>query len=96
VFGATTVSGWVDKTLQTRPKGATHWSTRSLAREVGVSKNTIHRVWRDHQLKPHLTKTFKLSRDPHFLEKLCSCASDGDCIKRESSRATAAGTNAIL
>ena len=69
-FRASTVSGWIDKTLQTRPKGATHWSTRSLAREVGVSKNTIHRVWQDHQLKPHLTKTFKLSRDPHFVEKL--------------------------
>lgn len=69
-FGATTVSGWIDKTLQTRPKGASHWSTRSLAKSVGVSKNTIHRAWRDHQLKPHLTKTFKLSRDPRFVEKL--------------------------
>jgi transposase len=64
------VSQWIDKTLQTRPKGATHWSTRSLAREVGASKNTIHRLWRDHQLKPHLTKSFKLSRDPRFVEKL--------------------------
>lgn len=69
-FGATKVSGWIDKTLQTRPKGASHWSTRSLAKSVGVSKNTIHRAWRDHQLKPHLTKTFKLSRDPRFVEKL--------------------------
>lgn len=69
-FGATTVSTWIDTTLQTRPKGATHWSTRSLAKEVGVSKNTNHRVWQDHQLKPHLTKSFKLSRDPSFVEKL--------------------------
>ncbi len=69
-FGATTVSGWIDKTLQTRPKGASHWSTRALAKSVGVSKNTIHRAWQDHQLKPHLTKTFKLSRDPRFVEKL--------------------------
>jgi transposase/transcriptional regulator with XRE-family HTH domain len=69
-FGATTVSGWVDTTLQTRPKGASHWSTRALAKAVGVSKNTIHRVWQDHQLKPHLTKSFKLSRDPRFVEKL--------------------------
>jgi transposase len=69
-FGATTVSKWIDTTLQKRPKGATHWSTRSLAKEVGVSKNTIHRVWQDHQLKPHLTKSFKLSRDPSFVEKL--------------------------
>lgn len=69
-FGATTVSDWIERTLHTKPDGATHWSTRSLAREVGVSKNTIHRAWHDHQLKPHLTKTFKLSRDPQFVEKL--------------------------
>ena len=69
-FGATTVSGWIERTLQTKPAGATHWSTRSLGQKVGVSKNTIHRVWRDHQLKPHLTKSFKLSRDPQFVEKL--------------------------
>jgi transposase len=41
-----------------------------MAREQGVSKNTIHRIWQEHQLKPHLTKSFKLSRDPKFLEKL--------------------------
>ena len=50
--------------------GATHWSTRTLARAQGVSKNTIQRAWQDHGLKPHLTKSFKLSRDPKFLEKL--------------------------
>ena len=43
---------------------------RELAKAEGVSKNTIHRLWQDHQLKPHLTKSFKLSRDPRFLEKL--------------------------
>ncbi len=69
-FGATTVSGWIERTLQTKPAGATHWSTRSLGQKVGVSKNTIHRAWQDHQLKPHLTKSFKLSRDPQFVEKL--------------------------
>jgi transposase len=69
-FGATTVSGWIERTLQTQPAGATHWSTRSLGKEVGVSKNTIHRAWQDHQLKPHLRKSFKLSRDPQFVEKL--------------------------
>lgn len=41
-----------------------------MAREQRVSKNTIHRIWQEHQLKPHLTKSFKLSRDPKFLEKL--------------------------
>src|SRR5574344_801019 len=57
-FGATTVSGWIERTLQTQPVGATDWSTRSLGKAVGVSKNTIHRAWQDHQLKPHLTKSF--------------------------------------
>lgn len=69
-YGASSVSQWVDATLQTKPPGATHWSTRSLARTQGVSKSTIHRAWQDHGLKPHLTRTFKLSRDPRFLEKL--------------------------
>lgn len=41
-----------------------------MGHEVGVSKNTIQRAWQDHQLKPHLTKIFKLSRDPQFVEKL--------------------------
>jgi transposase len=60
----------VKATLQTKPQGATHWSTRSLARTQKVSKNTVHRIWQDHQLKPHRTKSFKLSRDPEFIEKL--------------------------
>jgi transposase len=69
-YGAARVGRWIKATLQTKPAGATHWSTRSLARAQGVSKNTIQRAWQDHGLKPHLTKTFKLSRDPRFLEKL--------------------------
>jgi hypothetical protein len=52
------------------PQGATHWSCRTLAEQQGVSKGTISRVWQSHQLKPHLQKTFKLSRDAKFLEKL--------------------------
>ena len=60
----------IDATLQTRPEGATHWSCRSLAQQQGVSKDTVNRVWQSHQLKPHLHKTFKLSRDAKFLEKL--------------------------
>ena len=69
-YGKADVTRMVEATLQTKPKGSTHWSTRTLARAQGVSKNTIHRLWQEHQLKPHLTKTFKLSRDPKFLEKL--------------------------
>jgi transposase len=69
-YAVAVVDRVVEATLQTKPAGSTHWSTRSLARLQGVSKNTIHRIWREHQIKPHLTKTFKLSRDPKFLEKL--------------------------
>jgi transposase len=69
-YGAEVTAQIVEATLQSKPKGSTHWSTRTLAEEQKVSKNTIHRIWQDHQLKPHLTKSFKLSRDPKFLEKL--------------------------
>jgi hypothetical protein len=62
VYGKTDVTRIVEATLQTKPKGARHWSTRTLARDQGVSRNTIHRIWQEHQLKPHLTKTFKLSK----------------------------------
>ena len=48
----------------------THWSCRTLAKSQGVSKSTIHNIWQAHNLKPHRVKTFKLSRDPKFLEKL--------------------------
>src|SRR5580692_215937 len=69
-YGAGRVAEVVEATLQTKPAGSTHWSVRTLARAQGVSKNTIHRIWQEHQFKPHLTKTFKLSRDPKFVEKL--------------------------
>jgi transposase len=57
-------------TLETKPKGMTHWSCRTMAQAQGVSKNTVHRLWNLHNLKPHLRQTFKLSRDPKFVEKL--------------------------
>lgn len=60
----------INKTLQTKPKDATHWSCRSLAKECGVSHSSIQRVWNANNLKPHLVKTFKLSSDKHFVEKL--------------------------
>ena len=50
-------------TLQTKPKGMTHWSCRLMAKAQGVSKNTVNRLWQLHNLKPHLSRTFKLSRD---------------------------------
>lgn len=60
----------INKTLQTKPKDATSWSCRSLAKECGVSHSSVQRVWDANNLKPHLVKTFKLSNDPHFIEKL--------------------------
>ena len=60
----------IRKTTQETPKNATHWSTRTLAKELGVSQSMIHRVWKANGLKPHMVRTFKLSRDPHFAEKL--------------------------
>ncbi len=61
----------VHATLHTKPPNATHWSTRTMAEAQGLSEATIRRIWKRHNLKPHLTKTFKLSRDRQFIEKLC-------------------------
>jgi transposase len=60
----------VEATLHTQPPNATHWSTRTMAKAQGLSEATIRRIWKQHNLKPHLTKTFKLSRDRQFIEKL--------------------------
>lgn len=60
----------VNATLHTTPPDATHWSTRSMAKAYGVSNATVQRIWKEHNLKPHMVKTFKLSRDKRFLEKL--------------------------
>jgi transposase len=57
-------------TTQSTPEGATHWSTRRLAAKVGISDSSVLRIWRANGLKPHLVETFKVSRDPHFVEKL--------------------------
>lgn len=69
-YTAEQVKSVIDATLQSKPDGATHWSCRLMATTSGMSKSTVNNVWRSHNLKPHLTKTFKLSRDPRFLEKL--------------------------
>ena len=60
----------VVKTLQTIPADATHWSTRSMAKACGMSAATVSRIWRAFGLKPHRSETFKLSRDPLFIEKV--------------------------
>jgi transposase len=60
----------IDATLRSKPAGMTHWSCRLMAEAQDVSKSTVNRLWQLHHLKPHLTDTFKLSRDAKFLEKL--------------------------
>jgi len=69
-YGAERVSQIVEATLQTKPKGQTHWSTRTMAKAQRISHTTVHRIWQMHNIKPHLTKTHKLSRDARFIEKL--------------------------
>jgi transposase len=64
------VKAIIDATLTTLPKGATHWSCRTMAKAQGVSPATIQRIWDAHGLQPHRVETFKLSRDPQFVEKL--------------------------
>jgi transposase len=60
----------VTKTLERTPKDATHWSTRSMAAESGLSQATVSRIWRAFGLQPHRSQTFKLSTDPHFIDKV--------------------------
>lgn len=61
----------IKKVQEEKPSNATHWTTRALAEIVGVSQNLVFRVLRANGLKPHLVKTFKISNDPNFEEKLC-------------------------
>jgi len=70
VYGPEMQALIVEGTLQTTPVAATHWSQRSLAKVLEVSDSTVGRVWRAHGLKPHLIRTFKVSNDLHFAQKL--------------------------
>src|SRR5712671_3055902 len=60
----------IDATLRTKPPAATHWSVRTMAEAQGISPASVQRIWKQHNLKPHLTKTFKISQDKHFVDKL--------------------------
>jgi transposase len=60
----------VTRTLESTPRGQTHWSRRSMAKEAGLSPNSIGRIWQAFGLKPHRSETFKLSPDPQFVEKV--------------------------
>jgi len=69
-LSADKVKAVVEATLHTTPEDATHWSTRTMAKAMGVSNATICRIWNAHGLQPHRVKTFKLSTDKRFVEKL--------------------------
>jgi transposase len=64
------VEAVIVKTLESTPRDATHWSVRSLATATGMSRPTVHRIWRAFGLQPHRTETFKLSNDPQLIEKV--------------------------
>ena len=65
-----TVEQLITDTLETTPRDATHWSTRALAKQAGLSHSTVGRIWRAFGLQPHRSETFKLSRDPLFVDKV--------------------------
>jgi transposase len=79
-YGPERVKAVLDATLQSKPKGQTDWSCRLMAASQGISKSTVSNLWKSHNIKPHRTKTFKLSRDPKFLEKL----TDVLCVDEKS------------
>jgi hypothetical protein len=60
----------VELTMTEPPANATHWSGRAMAEKVGISLGSVQRIWADHGLQPHRIRTFKLSRDPAFVDKL--------------------------
>ena len=60
------------RTLESQPEAATHWATRDMAKATGLSQSTISRIWRAFSLAPHRAETFKLSRDPLFIDKVSS------------------------
>ena len=64
------VARLVELTTQTKPEAATHWSTRTMGAQLGISAASVSRHWRANGLKPHLVRSFKVSRDPNFVEKL--------------------------
>lgn len=79
IYGRKFVEKVVSTTLRKPPRGVTHWSTRSLAAQLGVSHGTINTIWRDMGLQPHRTRTFKHSNDP-LLEEKVTTSSASTCI----------------
>jgi len=69
-YGEAKVEEIIQTTLQSTPINATHWSIRTMGENAGVSHTTVRRIWNAHQIKPHLVRTFKLSKDKQFVDKL--------------------------
>ena len=69
-YGEQLVDRVVSLTLSRPPRGTTNWSTRTLAARLGISHETVHRIWQDRRLQPHRTRTFKFSDDPRLVEKV--------------------------
>lgn len=69
-YDAKRIKAVIDATLQSKPSGSTHWSCRTMAEAQRISKSTVNNIWQSHNIKPHRAETFKLSRDPKFVEKL--------------------------
>ena len=69
-YGREIIERIVDDTVHREPEQATHWSTRTMDQHAGVSHTTVQRIWHAQELKPHLVRTFKLSNNKHFVDKL--------------------------
>lgn len=69
-IGDDQVERLIGKTLHSKPKGATHWSTRKMAGKMGISPDSVSRIWRAFGLKPHRADTFQISSDPHYVDKV--------------------------
>lgn len=80
----------INITLHEKPPAATHWSTRTLGQHLHLSATTIRRIWRRNGLKPHLQRTFKLSRDAHFVDKLVDVV--GLYLNRQTRRSCSVAT----
>lgn len=70
-IGEEEIARMIQRTLDSKPEGATHWSCRTMAQEIGISKSTVQRVWNAFGIQPHRQGWFKLSTDPFFVEKVC-------------------------
>jgi len=69
-IGDERIEALIEKTLHSKPKGATHWSTRKMAKKTGISHDSVSRIWRAFGLKPHRADTFQISTDPYYIEKV--------------------------